>query len=148
MGQNLGANKPERAVRAVWVTALYNVLFLGSLSLAFICAPYAFVQWFSTSATEAGYAMDLLRIIGYGGVIYAVGMVVVQAFNGAGDTVTPTVINVIGFWLLEIPIAYALAYGSDWRVTGVFSSIPIAEFCITAMGAAMFLLGRWKTRRI
>jgi Na+-driven multidrug efflux pump len=81
-------------------------------------------------------------------VAYAFGMVTVQAFNGAGDTVTPTLINIIGFWLLEIPLAYLLAFHMGWNVRGVFASIPIAHVCITLMGLTMFLRGSWKTRTI
>ena len=80
--------------------------------------------------------------------IYAFGMVLVQAFNGAGDTITPTIINVIGFWFCEVPLAYALAYHFHFKVRGVFAAIPLAEVLITVMGAVMFLKGDWKKRQI
>ena len=94
------------------------------------------------------YGVDCLRILGYGNVVYAFGMVMVQSFNGAGDTVTPTIINVIGFWLCEIPLAWALAYSAGWGVSGVFAAIPISEAFITLMGLAMFMRGSWKQRKI
>ena len=94
------------------------------------------------------YAIECLRIVGYGNVAYAFGMVMVQAFNGAGDTVTPTIINLIGFWLCQIPLAWTLAFRSGLEVTGVFWSIPTAELLITLMGLAMFMRGRWKLQKI
>ncbi len=148
VGQNLGAKKPERAQKAVFLTAFYNAVFLGVVALTFIFIPGVLVSMFTSDAAEAAFAIDCLRIIGYGAVAYAFGMVMVQAFNGAGDTVTPTLINVIGFWVLEIPIAYLLAFHAGWEVKGVFASIPIAEACITLMGLTMFLRGSWKTRTI
>lgn len=148
VGQNLGARKPERAVKAVFVTACYNAMFLGVVSIAFIFGPGTIVSWFSTNAEESRFAIDCLRIIGYGCVVYAFGMVLVQAFNGAGDTVTPTYINVIGFWLCEIPLAWALAFRYGMGVKGIFASIPLAEVLITALGMIMFLQGKWKHRSI
>lgn len=148
VGQNLGARKPERAVRAVFLTAIYNAVFLSFVAAAFIFFPEMIVSFFSSDPAETGYAVDCLRIVGYGNIAYAFGMVMVQAFNGAGDTVTPTLINVIGFWVLEIPIAWLLAFPGGMQVRGVFAAIPIAEVCITIMGVAMFLRGKWKERVI
>ena len=89
-----------------------------------------------------------LRTIGFGNIAYAFGMVMVQAFNGAGDTVTPTLINMIGFWLCEIPLAWALAFHFGLGVQGIFYAIPIAHVLITIMGVTMFMRGSWKHRRI
>ena len=94
------------------------------------------------------FAVSCLRIIAYGNLSYAWGMVMVQAFNGAGDTITPTIINMIGFWLVEIPLAWALAFPARMQVRGVFTAVPIAEFFITVMGLTVFLRGRWKKIRI
>src|SRR3954452_20551150 len=94
VGQNLGAGKPERAQRAVYLTGFYNMLFLGLVSVVFIAAPHAIIDRFTTDSSVAPYAVDFLRIIAYGNLIYAFGMVMVQALNGAGDTVTPTLINI------------------------------------------------------
>ena len=147
-GQNLGAGKPERAERAVYLTGFYNMVFLGLVAAVFIGAPHAIVALFTSDPAVAPVAVDCLRIIAYGNLAYAFGMVLVQAFNGAGDTVTPTIINALGFWLCEIPLAWVLAYPAGMGVRGVFVSIPIAELSITLMGFAMFLRGSWKRRAI
>jgi Na+-driven multidrug efflux pump len=94
------------------------------------------------------YAIDCIRIISFGNLAYAFGIVMVQAFNGAGDTLTPTVINIIGFWICEIPLAWALAFPGGMEVRGVFYAIPVAHCLITAMGVTMFMRGSWKERRI
>ena len=148
VGQNLGAGKPERAVRAVYLTSIYNMVVLGVVAAVLIGMPEVIVRLFSSNAGEIGYAVDCLRIIGYGNLVYAVGMVLVQAFNGAGDTVTPTWINLIGFWFCEIPLAWFLAFPAGMGVRGVFTSIPIAEALITIMGLTLFLKGSWKQRKI
>lgn len=148
VGQNLGARKPERATRAVYLTSYYNAVFLGVVALVFVFLPEPIVRFFTTEAGVTGYAVDCLRIIGLGNIAYAFGMVMVQAFNGAGDTVTPTIINVIGFWLCEIPLAWVLAYPAGLRVRGVFLAIPIAHALITVLSVTLFLRGRWKTRAI
>jgi putative MATE family efflux protein len=148
VGQNLGAGKPERAERAVYLTGIYNMIFLGVVAAVLIGMPEAIVRLFTSNAGEIGYAVDCLRIIAYGNLAYAFGMVMVQAFNGAGDTVTPTLINLVGFWLCEIPLAWFLAYPTGMGVRGVFTSIPIAELLITGLGLALFLKGKWKKQLI
>jgi putative MATE family efflux protein len=148
VGQNLGARKPERAERAVFLTGLYNVLFLAAVAVAFIAAPEAIVRLFTSDVTVIPHAVDCLRIIGCGNVVYAFGMVMVQAFNGAGDTMTPTIINVIGFWLMEIPLAWALAFPAGLAVRGVFLSIPVSELAVTVISLAVFLRGAWKQKKI
>lgn len=148
VGQNLGAKKPDRAVKAVYVTAFYNAIYMAFIALIFVVFPNTIVGIFTTDPAVSTTAVDCLRIVGYGNVCYAFGMVLVQAFNGAGDTVTPTIINVIGFWLCEVPLAYCLAYQFHFRVRGVFAAIPLAELLITMMGAVMFLKGDWKKRII
>ena len=145
VGQNLGARKPERAERAVFLTGLYNVLFLAAVAVAFIAAP---VRLFTSDVTVIPHAVDCLRIIGCGNVVYAFGMVMVQAFNGAGDTMTPTIINVIGFWLMEIPLAWALAFPAGLAVRGVFISIPVSELAVTVISLAVVLRGAWKQKKI
>ena len=148
VGQNLGAGKPERAERAVWLTGFYNMIFLGVIGLAFIAAPEPIARLFTGDPLIASYAVDCLRIIAYGNLTYAFGMVILQAFNGAGDTVTPTIVNTIGFLFSEIPLAWALAFPLHMKVRGVFVSIPLAETLIALMGLFMFTRGRWKKRRI
>ena len=148
VGQNLGARKPDRAARAVYLTGFYNMAFLGVVATAFIFVPDIFAGLFTTDGSELRYAADCLRIIAYGNLAYAFGMVMVQAFNGAGDTVTPTLINVAGFWLCEIPLAWALAFRNGMGVDGVFAAIPISEAFITAMSLTVFLRGKWKQQTI
>ena len=148
VGQNLGAHRPDRAERAVWLTSMYNMVFLGFVAVTFISFPHAIAGIFTSDPAVLRYAVDCLRIIAWGNLAYAFGMVMVQAFNGAGDTVTPTIINVIGFWLCELPLAWALAFHAHMEVRGVFTSIPIAEALISVMGLAMFLRGNWRTRKI
>jgi putative MATE family efflux protein len=148
VGQNLGARKPERAERAVYLTGLYNMLFLGLVSVVFIAAPNIIIDRFTTDPSVAPHAIDFLRIIAFGNLVYAFGMVMVQALNGAGDTVTPTVINIIGYWFLEIPLAYWLAFRWNLQVRGVFITIPIAQLAITLISLAVFVRGGWKRRKI
>jgi putative MATE family efflux protein len=148
MGQNLGARKPERAQRAVYLTGFYNMLFLAMVAMAFIGFPERIAHLFTSDPSVFPYAVDCLRIIAYGNLAYAFGMVMVQAFNGAGDTVTPTIINVFGFWLCEIPLAWVLAFPGGMKVRGVFAAIPISEVFITALGLVVFMRGGWKKTRI
>ena len=148
VGQNLGAGKPERAQRAVFTTALFNVSFLGLVSILFLTVPEAIIHTFTTEAAVAAVAVEFLRIIALGNLAYAFGMVMVQSLNGAGDTVTPTLINIIGYWLIELPLAYLLAFGLHMQVRGVLTSVPVAEACITAMGLTAFLSGRWKRKKV
>ncbi len=148
VGQNLGANKPERAERAVYVTAGYNAVYLVALATVLIFAPHLLVSFFSTDPVVSGYAANCLRIIAYGNLTYAFGMVMVQAFNGAGDTVRPTLINIVSFWLCEIPLAWFLANRTSMRVNGVFTAIPVANTVMTVISLIVFTRGSWKRRRI
>jgi putative MATE family efflux protein len=148
VGQNLGARKPERAVRAVYLTGFYNMLFLALVAAVFITLPERIVGLFTADPSVAPVAVDCLRIIAFGNLAYAFGMVMVQAFNGAGDTVTPTIISVIGFWCCEIPLAWALAFPAKMGSRGVFTAIPISEVFITLMGFTAFLRGSWKKSKI
>lgn len=148
VGQNLGAKKPQRAERAVYVTAAYNAIYLVAIALVLIFAPHLIVSFFSTDPTVSRLAADCLRIICYGNLAYAFGMVMIQAFNGAGDTITPTMINIVSFWLCEIPLAWLLANHSSLGVNGVFTAIPIANTVMTVISLVVFARGTWKQRRI
>jgi Na+-driven multidrug efflux pump len=148
VGQNLGARKPERAVRAVYLTSVYNMIFLGAIAVIFILAPQVIVHIFTTDPQVVPFAVDCLRVVAWGNLFYAFGMVMVQAFNGAGDTVTPTIINLFGFWFLEIPLAFFLAYRANLQVRGVFMAIPISEVFISSAGLVLFLRGGWKKKVI
>jgi putative MATE family efflux protein len=148
VGQNLGAGRPDRAQRSVYITGAWNMVFLAAVAALFIAVPERLVALFTADPAVTPVAVDCLRIIAYGNLAYAFGMVLVQAFNGAGDTVTPTVINLFGFWLMEIPLAWALAWPAGWGMRGIFAAIPISELAITLMGLAMFMRGGWEKRRI
>jgi len=148
VGQNLGAGKPERAEQAVWRTGLYNMLFLGSLGIFFVFFAEPIVRLFTQDPAVVPLAATCLRIVSYGNIGYAYAMVMLQAFNGAGDTVTPTIVNFFGFWLLEIPLAYWLAISMRLQSNGVFYSIVIAEGSIAVASAVLFKRGRWKAQKI
>ena len=148
VGQNLGAKKPERAERAVYVTGGYNAIYLSLIAIALIFAPHQIVSLFSTDAVVSSYAANCLRIIGYGNLTYAFGMVMVQAFNGAGDTTTPTMINIVSFWLCEIPLGWFLANRTPLGVNGVFTAIPVANTVMTVLSLIIFARGNWKLRRV
>jgi len=148
VGQNLGAGKPERAERAVWLTAFYNMLFLGSVAIVFIIWAEPVVGFFASEPAVVSVGVDCLRYICYGYGFYAYGMVMVQAFNGAGDTLTPTIINLACYWLWQIPLAYGLALGTPLGAKGVFLAITISESTLALVGILMFRRGKWKQQKI
>jgi putative MATE family efflux protein len=145
VGQNLGAKQIERAELSVLKTAKYNALFMAAVSLFLFFGADFIVSLFTQQQEIKSFAIQALRIISIGYVFYGIGMVMSNAFNGAGDTRTPTLINVFGFWLLQIPMAYMLAKQLNLGPTGVFISIPIAETAITIASYILFKKGRWKT---
>ena len=148
VGQNLGAKQPERAAKSVWRTGFYNMLFLGGIGVFFAIFAVPVVRLFTSDPQVIPLAASCLRIISYGNIGYAYGMVMLQAFNGAGDTVTPTIVNFFGFWLLEIPLAYFLAITAGMRANGVYFSIVVAEAFIAGASIILFKRGRWKRRQI
>jgi putative MATE family efflux protein len=148
VGQNLGAGKPERAETAVWRTGFYNMIFLGSVGVLFILFAEPVVRLFTNDPAVVPMGAACLRIVSYGNLGYACFMVMMQAFNGAGDTVTPTIVNFFGFWLFEIPLAYALAVPLRMHSNGVFFSIAIAESSMAVASAILFKHGRWKKKKI
>jgi len=148
VGQNLGARQPERAEHSVWRAGFYNMVFLLGVAAVFIAVPELLVGLFTSEAQVQRFGVDCLRIISYGYGFYAFGMVMVQAFNGAGDTTTPTVINLLCYWLWQIPLAWLLASAAGWGPQGVFWAITISESTVAAVGVWAFRRGRWKTRMI
>jgi len=148
VGQNLGAGKPDRAERSVWLSSLANMAFLGIVASAFIVFAEFFIGLFTKDAGIITVGADCLRILSYGYVLYALGMVVIQAFNGAGDTTTPTIINVFSFWLFELPLAYVLSLSLGLNERGVFFAIIIAESLMTIAAVIVFRRGKWKTREV
>jgi putative MATE family efflux protein len=148
VGQNLGAGHPERAEKAVWRTGLYNMILLGLVGIVFIAVPEPIIRLFTSDPAVVPLGAACLRIISYGNLGYAYFMVMMQAFNGAGDTITPTIVNFFGFWLLEIPLAYWLAIPLRMRSNGAFFSIAIAETSMAIASAISFKRGKWKKQKI
>ncbi len=148
VGQNLGAGHPERAEKAVWRTGLYNVVFLGTVGVFLVIFAEPVVRLFTQDPAVVPLGAACLRIVSYGNLGYAYFMVMMQAFNGAGDTITPTIVNLFGFWLFEIPLAYWLAIPLHMRSNGAFFSIAIAESAMAAASAILFKQGKWKKQKI
>jgi putative MATE family efflux protein len=148
VGQNLGAGKPERAEQSVWRCGIYNAIFLGFVTILFIAFAEPMVGFFSKDPEVVATGVDCLRFIAYGYVFFAFGMVLVQAFNGAGDTWTPTWIYFACQWALQIPMAYVLAKPLGFGPRGVFVAIMICESLIAVVGAAVFRRGRWKEKLV
>jgi putative MATE family efflux protein len=148
VGQNLGAGEPERAEKAVWRTGLYNVIFLGFVGLIFIFFTAPIIRLFTSDPQVIPLGVACLRIVSYGNLGYAYFMVMMQAFNGAGDTITPTVVNFFGFWLFEIPLAYWLAIPLKMKSNGPFFAIAIAETSMAIASAILFKQGKWKRKKI
>ncbi|QQS52596.1 MAG: MATE family efflux transporter [Bacteroidota bacterium] len=144
VGQNLGANNPARAERAVYYTGLANVGYMFVIMLLFLFIPHHLVNIFKTSPRSFEVAVDCLRIISIGNIFYGFQMVLGQAFNGAGDTYTPTWLNFIAFWLIEIPLAWTLANVAGMEEKGVFWSVFIAETILCLISFYIFTRGRWK----
>jgi putative MATE family efflux protein len=148
VGQNLGARKPERAEQSVWRAGFYNMVFLGVVAATFITIAEPLVSVFTQDAGVNPVAVSALRFISFGYVFYAWGMVIVQAFNGAGDTVTPTIINLCCYWAWQIPLAWFLAFRLSIGSNGVFLAITIAESTIAIAGILAFRRGKWKQQKV
>ncbi len=148
VGQNLGAKQPERAEASVWQTAKYNAIFMGIVSLLFIIGAEFFVSLINTEPAVVKTAVLALRIVSFGYIFYGVGMVMINAFNGAGDSKTPTWINLFWFWIFQIPFAYVLADVLKMGPTGVFIAIVVTETCITITSVILFKKGKWKLIKI
>ena len=148
VGQNLGAGRPDRAERAVWTAARYNMLFLGSVGILFLIAAPVITAIFTPDPQVHPMATACLRIVSLGFVFYACGMVLTQSFNGAGDTWTPTVLNLFIFWLWEIPLAWWLSTQAGFGAHGVFIALTVAYSTLAMVSAILFRRGTWKTRKV
>jgi MATE family, multidrug efflux pump len=146
VGQALGAKKPERAERAVWRAGFYNMIFLGSVGVIFVVFARQIIWLFTSDPAVMPYGVDCLRIVACGFLFYAYGMVLTQSFNGAGDTWTPTILNLFVFWLWELPLAYVLAIVFHFGPRGVFLAITIAFSTLAIVSAIFFRRGKWKTK--
>ena len=148
VGQNLGANQPERAERTVWITAYANMFLLGLVGVILVIFPEFFIRLFINDPLVISNGAISLQIISIGFLSYAMGMVMTQAFNGSGDTVTPTRINLFCFWLFEIPLAYLLAIVLDMKIYGISIAIVAAETALTLTAWYLFRKGKWKTVKV
>lgn len=148
VGQNLGAKQPERAEKSVWITSKYCAYFMGLVSVIYIVFAPTFLGWFSNSEEVITNGALCLQVMAAGYIAYAYGMVVIQSFNGSGDTKTPTLINFVCFWLFQLPFAYVMAIVLDFGPKGVFWAITIAEVLIAIIGIWLFKKGKWKTVKV
>ena len=151
VGQNLGAKQPDRAERSAWVVGIANMIFLGLVSILFIAIPEKFISFFINGMDEPvvmASGITCLRIISFGFLVYAMGQVMINSINGAGDTATPVWINFIAFWLLEIPLAYIFTNVLDLHINGVCYAILIGEAAMTMIAIAIFRRGKWKLKQV
>ena len=148
VGQNLGAKKPDRAEKAVWVTGYVNMVFMGVMGLVLFIFPEFWVRLFIEDAAVVENGILALRIISIGFLFYALGMVMMQGFNGSGDTTTPSIINFISFWLFEIPLAWLLAIVLNMGLTGASIAIVCAESLLALIALYLFRKGKWKLREV
>jgi putative MATE family efflux protein len=148
VGQNLGAQQPQRAEKSVLLTAKYNAIFMSAVMLLFVFFASPIISIFTKDAGVHRIGTTALQIIGTGYIFYGIGMVMIQALNGAGDTKTPTLINLFGFWFFQIPLAIFLAEGTSLGATGSFISIPVAETAIAIAAYLIFKKGKWKTVKV
>ena len=148
VGQNLGAGRPDRAARSTWRASKYNAIFMTFIGILMIVFAQQIVMLFSSEPEVIHYGTSCLRILGIGYPMYAVGMIIIQALNGAGDTTTPSVMNFICFWIIQIPLAYWLATTAGFGPNGVFLAIVIAETILTILGVIVFRRGRWQYQEV
>lgn len=148
VGQNLGANQPERAEESAWKAAFLNMIFLVFVGIVFFFFADRFVGFFNEDPQVVATGVQCLQIFCFGYLFFGYGMVLSQAFNGSGDTFTPTVVNIVCFWLLEIPLAYLLAISFDWGPKGCYWSVAISESTLALIFIWLFRKGKWKTVKI
>lgn len=148
VGQNLGANQPERAEKSVWKCAFYNMLFLFVISVVFFVFAEFLVGIFNAEGEVLRNGVIALRYICTGYLFFAYGMVVSQAFNGAGDTRTPTIVNFFSYWMLQIPLAYILAMYTDFEIKGIYIAILAAEIFLAIVVVLIFRRGKWKLVKV
>jgi len=144
VGQNLGAKKPERAEASVWRTGIYNMAFLGFAGLLFAVFAGTIVPWFTDDPQVVPIAVQALRLLSYGNIAYAWGMVVTAAFNGAGDTATPTVLNLLCFWVCQLPLAWFLSNRAGFGPSGVFLAVVFSDALLATLSIVWFRRGGWK----
>ena len=148
VGQNLGAEQPERAEKSVWRTGSFNAVFMGIVMIVFLLFAESITSFFTDDEQVIINAVQCLNIVVLGYLFYAFGMVLIQAFNGAGDTRTPTILNFFIFWMMQIPLAYLLAIELSLETVGVYWAIVISESAFTIVGCFLFKRGKWKSVKV
>jgi putative MATE family efflux protein len=148
VGQNLGAGLPQRAEECVLKTAKYNAIFMGLVTIIFFLTAPFIIGFFTKTTETRNIAIEAMLIISSGYVFYAIAMVMTNAFNGAGDTWTPTIINAVGFWAFQIPLALLLVYTFKLGATGAFIAIPVAETAMAVVAYFVFKKGKWKLKKV
>ncbi|MEO8517294.1 MAG: MATE family efflux transporter [Flavobacterium sp.] len=148
VGQNLGAKEIGRAEKSVFTTAKYNVIFMATIMVVTLFFASNFISFFTNDVIIQKIAVEALQTMSLGYIFYGIGMVLINTFNGAGDTWTPTLINFFGFWLFQIPLAYLLAKHYKMGPTGVFMAVPIAETAITLASIVLYKKGKWKSMQV
>ncbi len=148
VGQNLGAGKPDRAEKSVWKAGFLNMVFLGIVSVFFFFFSEPVMRFFSNDPGVVEIGTSCLQIVAFGYMFYGYGMVIVQSFNGAGDTRTPIILNIFTYWCFQIPLAYILAMKLDFGASGAFWAIAIAESAVAVLGIIIFRRGKWKTVKV
>jgi Na+-driven multidrug efflux pump len=148
VGQNLGAQQPERAEQSVWRAAYYNAFFMGFVMILFLTLSPYIIGIFTDKQEVLFYGAQALRYVSLGYIFYGYGMVMAQALNGAGDTYTPTILNVFGFWVFQIPFAYLVAIQLEWGPKGIFLAIALAESFMAIAAMIIFKRGKWKSVKV
>jgi Na+-driven multidrug efflux pump len=148
VGQNLGAEKPDRAEKSVWETGKYNAIFMTIIGIIYLIAAPYIIGFFTKETAVVEFGAFSLQVIALGYLFYAYGMVLTQAFNGAGDTITPTIINFICFWIFQLPFAYFTAIYLGWGPKGVLIAITSAEILICIISYYWFKKGKWKLKKM
>jgi len=148
VGQNLGAKQPERAETSVWRAAYFNAFFMAFVMILFLTIAPSIIGIFTQQTEVLYFGVQALRYVSLGYIFYGYGMVVAQGLNGAGDTYTPTILNVFGFWVFQIPFAYFVAIQLNWGPKGVFIAIALAESLMAIAGIIIFRRGKWKLMKV
>jgi len=148
VGQNLGAGQPERATESAWTAAKYNVVFMAVLGVVMLVFAPVIMGWFTQDPEALRHGSNCLRILGVGYPVYAAGMIMVQALNGAGDTRSPSIMNLLCFWIIQIPLAWWLATAAGLGPNGVFLSIIVSESLLTVIAVIVFRTGRWQLQEV
>ena len=148
VGQNLGAGYPDRASKSAWRAGFFNMIFLGIVAIFFFIFAQPLVEIFNNNLQVVNTGVECLKILCAGYIFFGFGMVMSQAINGSGDTLTPSILNIICFWIMEIPLAYFMAKTLHWEQTGVFWAIVISESFLAVFAILYFKTGRWKKNKI